>query len=119
VLTGISAITLATHDMARAIAYRDAIGEAAPPRGYAEMRDAFDAPTPEQGKTESDVIDQLVALSAPGLRAMTGRRFFGWVIGAFAKLHGVQSGADDSMASGLEQLPSGNRGADHGATWVW
>jgi hypothetical protein len=65
----------------RAIAYRDAIGEAAPPRGYAEMRDAFDAPTPEHGKTESDVIDQLVALSAPGLRAMTGRRFFGWVIG--------------------------------------
>jgi glutamate/tyrosine decarboxylase-like PLP-dependent enzyme len=66
----------------RATAYRDAIDEAAPPRGYAEMRDAFDAPTPEQGKSASVVIEELVALSTPGLRAMTGPRFFGWVIGA-------------------------------------
>jgi hypothetical protein len=65
-----------------AIAYRDAVGEAAPPRGYAAMREAFDAPTPEQGKAASEVIEELVALSTPGLRAMTGPRFFGWVIGA-------------------------------------
>src|SRR5215469_602813 len=65
-----------------AIAYRDAIGEAAPSRGYAAMRDAFDAPTPEQGKAASEVIEELVALSTPGLRAMTGPCFFGWVIGA-------------------------------------
>ena len=30
----------------------------------------------------SDVIDELVERSTPGLRAMTGPRFFGWVIGA-------------------------------------
>src|SRR5690242_1678492 len=65
-----------------AIAYRDAVDEAAPPRGYAAMREAFDAPTPEQGKAASEVIEELVALSTPGLRAMTGPRFFGWVIGA-------------------------------------
>jgi glutamate/tyrosine decarboxylase-like PLP-dependent enzyme len=65
-----------------AIAYRDAVDEAAPPRGYAAMREAFDAPTPEQGKAESEVIEELVTLSTPGLRGMTGPRFFGWVIGA-------------------------------------
>jgi glutamate/tyrosine decarboxylase-like PLP-dependent enzyme len=54
-----------------ATAYRDAVGEAAPPRGYAAMRKAFDAPTPEQGKAASEVIEELV-----------GPRFFGWVIGA-------------------------------------
>jgi hypothetical protein len=65
-----------------AIAYRNAVDEAAPPRSYAAMRKAFDAPTPEQGKAASDVIEELVALSMPGLRTMTGPRFFGWVIGA-------------------------------------
>jgi hypothetical protein len=56
-----------------AITYRDAVGEAAPPRDYAAMRRAFDAPTPERGKAASEVIEELVALSTPGLRAMTGR----------------------------------------------
>jgi glutamate/tyrosine decarboxylase-like PLP-dependent enzyme len=74
-----SLFTLAAQ---HAIVYRDAVGEAAPPRGYAAMRKAFDAPTPEQGKAASEVIEELVALSTPGLRAMTGPRFFGWVIGA-------------------------------------
>jgi hypothetical protein len=61
--------------------YRDAAGEA-PPHGYAAMRKVFDAPTPEQDWEASEVIEELVALSTPGLRAMTGPRFFGWVIGA-------------------------------------
>ena len=74
-----SLFTLAAQ---HAIAYRDAVDEAAPPRGYAAMREVFDALTPEQGKAESEVIEELVALSTPGLRAMTGPRFFGWVIGA-------------------------------------
>ena len=74
-----SLFTLAAQ---HAIAYRDAVGEAAPPRGYAAMREAFDAPTPEEGKAAPEVIDELVALGTPGLRAMTGPRFFGWVIGA-------------------------------------
>jgi hypothetical protein len=49
-----------------AIAYRDAVGEAAPPNGYAAMRKAFNAPTPEQGKAAPEVIEELVALSTPG-----------------------------------------------------
>jgi glutamate/tyrosine decarboxylase-like PLP-dependent enzyme len=72
-------LTLAAQ---HAIAYRDAVGEAAPPQSYATMRQSFDAPTPEQGKAESEAIEELVTLSTPGLRAMTGPRFFGWVIGA-------------------------------------
>jgi len=46
-----------------AIAYRGAVDEAAPARGYAAMREAFEAPTPEQGKAASEVIEELVALS--------------------------------------------------------
>jgi hypothetical protein len=52
-----------------AIAYRDAVGVAAPPRAYAAMRKVFDAPTPEQGKAASEVIEELVELGTPGLRA--------------------------------------------------
>jgi hypothetical protein len=74
-----SLFSLAAQD---AIAYRDAVDDAAPPCGYAAMREVFDTPTPERGKAESEVIEELVTLSAPGLRAMTGPRFFGWVIGA-------------------------------------
>jgi glutamate/tyrosine decarboxylase-like PLP-dependent enzyme len=62
--------------------YRSAVGEAAVPLPYAAMRSLFDAPTPEQGAPSADVIQDLVTLSASGLRAMTGPRFFGWVIGA-------------------------------------
>ncbi len=62
--------------------YRDAVGEAAAPLPYSEMRDAFDAPTPAQGTPDAEVLDELVRLAEPGLRAMTGPRFYGWVIGA-------------------------------------
>ncbi|HEY2617582.1 MAG TPA: aminotransferase class V-fold PLP-dependent enzyme [Acetobacteraceae bacterium] len=62
--------------------YRRTVGAAAPPLSYAAMRAAFDAPTPEHGMPAAEVIEDLVARSAPGLRAMTGPRFFGWVIGA-------------------------------------
>jgi glutamate/tyrosine decarboxylase-like PLP-dependent enzyme len=65
-----------------ASAYLDAVGDASPLRGYAAMHRAFDAPTPKLGKAASEVIEELVTLSTPGLRAMTGPRFFGWVIGA-------------------------------------
>src|SRR5215510_14437074 len=65
-----------------AAAYRSTVGDASPPLSYATMRAAFDAPMPEQGMPPSAVIDELVALSTPGLRAMTGPRFYGWVIGA-------------------------------------
>src|SRR3954467_10652163 len=62
--------------------YRTAVGEAAPPPAYAAMRAAFDAPTPEHGTQAAAVIEELVSLATPGLRAMTGPRFHGWVIGA-------------------------------------
>lgn len=62
--------------------YRRLVGEAAPPLTYAAMRAVFDAPTPEVGAPPHEVIEDLVTRSTPGLRAMTGPRFFGWVIGA-------------------------------------
>ena len=48
-----------------ASAYRESVGDAAPPHGYTEMREAFDAPTPEQGRAASEVIEELVVLSTP------------------------------------------------------
>lgn len=62
--------------------YRDAVGQAAAALPYADMRAAFDMPIPQSGAPASDVIDGLVKRSTPGLRAMAGPRFFGWVIGA-------------------------------------
>jgi len=62
--------------------YRDAVGHAAAALPYADTRLAFDMPTPQSGACAADVIDDLVMRSTPGLRAMTGPRFFGWVIGA-------------------------------------
>jgi glutamate/tyrosine decarboxylase-like PLP-dependent enzyme len=62
--------------------YRGSGGEIASTLPYAAMREAFDSPTPEDGAPAAEVIDDLVRLTAPGLRAMTGPRFFGWVIGA-------------------------------------
>jgi glutamate/tyrosine decarboxylase-like PLP-dependent enzyme len=49
---------------------------------YQEMRPVFDAPTPETGQDGMAVIEELVAKASPGLSAMAGPRFFGWVIGA-------------------------------------
>ena len=74
--------SLFAHAAKHAADYRAAVGEAAPPLPYAAMRGAFDAPTPERGMPAHEVIEDLVARSMPGLRAMTGPRFFGWVIGA-------------------------------------
>lgn len=53
-----------------------------PQASYAQMRAAFDAPTPERGAPIGAVIEELEALAAPGLHNMVGPRFFGWVIGA-------------------------------------
>ncbi len=63
--------------------YRGAIDEAStPPMDYAAMLAAFDLPTPEAGAPAAAVIADLATRAQPGLRAMTGGRFFGWVIGA-------------------------------------
>jgi len=66
-----------------AVAFRDGL-DARPQRpelGYAQMLERFAAAVPESGDAADAVIDRLAELAAPGLGAMTGRRFFGWVIG--------------------------------------
>jgi glutamate/tyrosine decarboxylase-like PLP-dependent enzyme len=52
-----------------------------PEQSYAEAVAAWQAPTPEQGADGATVIDDLVRRADPGLHAMTGPRFHGWVIG--------------------------------------
>lgn len=63
-------------------------GDAARPHrpdiSYEEALAGFDAPTPEKGAPEEVVIGELMAQAPAGLAAMTGPRFFGWVIGATA-----------------------------------
>ncbi len=51
------------------------------PLSYAEALTRFAAPTPETGADAETVLRDLAAAATPGLRAMTGPRFFGWVIG--------------------------------------
>ncbi|HEY3149070.1 MAG TPA: aspartate aminotransferase family protein [Dongiaceae bacterium] len=53
-----------------------------PAKSFAEMRQAFAAPLPDQGCAGLAAIEELVALTEPGLASMAGPRFFGWVIGA-------------------------------------
>jgi glutamate/tyrosine decarboxylase-like PLP-dependent enzyme len=69
-----------------AVSYRGGIAERPqrPELGYAEMRARFDAPVPEKGEAPDSVIAELIKLAPPGLAAMAGPRFFGWVIGGTA-----------------------------------
>jgi glutamate/tyrosine decarboxylase-like PLP-dependent enzyme len=52
-----------------------------PVHNYAQALAAFEAPTPEAGTEAQIVLEDLVARATPGLHAMAGPRFFGWVIG--------------------------------------
>jgi len=72
------------HAAEIALSFRRSLGERPqrPAKGFAEMRQAFAAPLPEQGKEGLAVIEELAAVAGPGLAAMTGPRFFGWVMGA-------------------------------------
>ncbi len=67
-----------------AIAYRRDVAVAAttPVLDYRTLREAFAAPTPETPVEPVTIIDDLVRLATPGIRAQTGPRFFGWVIGS-------------------------------------
>lgn len=78
-----SEVTALEQAARAAIAYRDAIAraETTPVADYAAMIAAFAGPTPEQGAPADAIIADLVALATPGIRASTGPRFFGWVIG--------------------------------------
>lgn len=69
---------------AHALACRGSVDEGPqrPELGYAQMVERFAAPLPETGTAAAEVVDRLAELATPGLHKMTGRRFFGWVIGA-------------------------------------
>jgi glutamate/tyrosine decarboxylase-like PLP-dependent enzyme len=66
-----------------AAAYRRAIAgaETTPVADYAAMLAAFDGPVPEASGDPDMIIAELIEKATPGIRAATGPRFFGWVIG--------------------------------------
>lgn len=68
----------------RAAAFREKLPERPqrPLADYGEMLRRLSMPTPEAGLPAAEVIDALDTLMQPGLHAMAGGRFFGWVIGA-------------------------------------
>ncbi len=53
-----------------------------PDWSYAECLASFTETTPEKGAAAQGLIDELVGKTNGGLMMATGRRFFGWVIGA-------------------------------------
>jgi glutamate/tyrosine decarboxylase-like PLP-dependent enzyme len=56
-----------------------------PPRPTIAPKDMlarFNGPTPERGEDGAAIIEALAEAAEPGLMAMAGPRFFGWVIGA-------------------------------------
>ncbi len=58
-----------------------AAAERTPVADYGAMLAALAGPTPDEGASAEAVIENLVRLATPGIRASTGPRFFGWVIG--------------------------------------
>jgi glutamate/tyrosine decarboxylase-like PLP-dependent enzyme len=66
---------------AEAYRRRIATAEVTPVNSYAEVLARFAAPLPEMGGDPRAIIEELVAGAEGGIRAMTGPRFFGWVIG--------------------------------------
>jgi glutamate/tyrosine decarboxylase-like PLP-dependent enzyme len=67
-----------------ATTFRTSVGDRPqrPQITYQEALQTFEAPTPEIGTPADLVLSDLVTRASPGLNAMTGPRFFGWVIGA-------------------------------------
>jgi glutamate/tyrosine decarboxylase-like PLP-dependent enzyme len=61
---------------------RIATAETTPAASYAEILPAFDAPVPEQGGEADAIIAELIERATRGIRASTGPRFYGWVIGS-------------------------------------
>jgi glutamate/tyrosine decarboxylase-like PLP-dependent enzyme len=68
----------------KAVRFRSSVGELPqrPSCSYRQMQERIDPSTPEAGFSGLRVIDELAALAEPGLHAMVGPRFFGWVVGA-------------------------------------
>jgi glutamate/tyrosine decarboxylase-like PLP-dependent enzyme len=106
-----------------AIAYRDGVARAmhTPVADYRTLKAAFAAPTPETGTDSTAIIDELVRKATPGIRAQTGPRFFGWVIG-----HSHPAGvAADWLASAwgqnaanLTAAPAASAVEEVAAEWV-
>jgi len=61
---------------------RIASAETTPIAPYADMLERFAEPLPEQGGDGAQIVEELIAKAESGIRAMTGPRFFGWVIGS-------------------------------------
>ncbi len=77
--TGLQSLLTCVADYAAARRDDDAGRPHSPQASYADMVRAFDLPL--DGAPVATVIDELIARAEPGLAAMTGPRFFGWVIG--------------------------------------
>lgn len=75
---------LLNHAAVHAIGFRQSLDgrPQRPELTYSEALDRFDEPTPDHGCNATILLDDLVRRATPGLHATTGRRFFGWVIGA-------------------------------------
>lgn len=76
--------TLLKSAAAHALAFRRSLQDRRqrPEKTFAEMRETFACDLAEAGRDGAAVIEELVGLAEPGLSAMAGPRFFGWVIGA-------------------------------------
>ena len=53
-----------------------------PEAGYLEVRKRFDTPFPDDGRVAEAVVEELAAGVGDALMAMSGGRFFGFVVGA-------------------------------------
>jgi glutamate/tyrosine decarboxylase-like PLP-dependent enzyme len=70
--------------VSRAIGFRRSLQERPqrPEKTYEQMRKAFKSELSEEGQDGTAVIEELINLAEPGLGAMAGPRFYGWVIGS-------------------------------------
>jgi len=77
---GLAAMETAARE---AIAYRRGVAaaETHPVATYREMMAVFDEALPETPGDPGAIIRDLITRATPGVRAATGPRFFGWVIG--------------------------------------
>ncbi len=70
---------IATYSAARRAG--DAERAHKPAASYGEQLERFQLPVQDEGVPADQVIAELIAHAEPGLAAVTGPRFFGWVIG--------------------------------------
>jgi glutamate/tyrosine decarboxylase-like PLP-dependent enzyme len=77
---GLAAMERAARE-ATAYRRRTAVAETTPVATYREMMAVFDKPLPDAPGDAQAIIEELIDLATPGVRAETGPRFFGWVIG--------------------------------------